>query len=143
MWPSGQPRPLDRGPLSNPCRSRSVKAPALPDARRDAWDHITVDAVRDGLPEGHRALVPVGAGLGLRQGEAFGLGVDMIDFLRREAEVRRQVKWLSGSGLVFAPPKRGKTRTVPLPKVAVALAEHIRRFPPVEVTLPWTGKRGR
>ena len=23
---------------SNPCRSRSVKAPALPDARRDAWD---------------------------------------------------------------------------------------------------------
>ncbi len=78
---------------SNPCRSRSVKAPALPDARRDAWCPATVDAVCDGLPDRHRALVPVGAGLGLRQGEAFGLGVDMIDFLRREVEVRRQVKW--------------------------------------------------
>ncbi|HWB70657.1 MAG TPA: hypothetical protein VG452_00440 [Egibacteraceae bacterium] len=45
---------------------------------------------------------------------------------------------------MLAPPKRGKVRTVPLPQViAVALAEHIRRFPPVEVTLPWTGKRGR
>ena len=128
---------------SNPCRSRSVKAPALPDARRDAWDPVTVDAVRDGLSERHRALVPVGAGLGLRQGEVFGLGVDMIDFLRREVEVRRQVKWLSGRGLVFAAPKRGKTRTVPLPGVvAVALAEHIRQFPAVEVTLPWTGKGG-
>jgi integrase len=85
----------------------------------------------------------VGAGLGLRQGEAFGLGIDVIDFLRREVEVRRQVKWLSGRGLVFAPPRRGKTRTVPLPEVvAVALAEHIRRFPPIEVTLPWTGKGG-
>lgn len=128
---------------SNPCRSRSVKAPALPDARRNAWDPATVDAVCDGLPERHRALVPVGAGLGMRQGEAFGLGVDMIDFLRREVEVRRQVKWLSGRGLVFAPPKRGKTRTVPLPEVvAVALAEHIRRFPSAELTLPWTGKGG-
>jgi hypothetical protein len=30
----------------------------------------------------------------------------------------------------FALPKRGKARTVPLPEVvAVALAEHIRRFP--------------
>jgi integrase len=66
-----------------------------------------------------------------------------VDFLRREVEVRRQVKWLSGRGLVFAPPKRGKTRTVPLPEVvAVALAEHIRRFPSVEVPLPWTGKGG-
>jgi integrase len=107
-----------------------VKAPALPDARRDAWDPATVNAVCDGLPDRHRVLVPVGAGLGLRQGEAFGLGVDMIDFLRREVDVRRQVKWLSGRGLVLAPPKRGKARIVPLPEVvAVALAEHIRRFP--------------
>jgi hypothetical protein len=128
---------------SNPRRSRSVKAPALPDARRAAWDPATVDAVCDGLSDRHRALDPVGAGLGLRQGEAFGLGVDMVDFLRREVDVRRQVKWLSGRGLVFAPPKRGKARIVPLPEVvAVALAEHIRRFPPVEVTLPWTGKGG-
>jgi hypothetical protein len=45
---------------SNPCRSRSVKAPALPDARRDAWDPATVDAVCHGLPDRHRALVPGG-----------------------------------------------------------------------------------
>jgi hypothetical protein len=45
----------------------------------------------------------------------------MVDFLRREVDVRRQVKWLSGRGLVFAPPKRGKARIVPLPEV-VAVA---------------------
>jgi integrase len=39
---------------------------------------------------------------------------------------------------VFDLPKRGKVRTVPLSEtVAVALAEHLRRFPPAEVTLPW------
>lgn len=53
-------------------------------------------------------LVPVGAGLGLRQGEAFGLGVDMIDFLRREVDVCRQVKWLSGRGLMPSDAERGR-----------------------------------
>lgn len=38
---------------------------------------------------------------------------------------------------VFAPPKGGKTREVPLPDVvAFALGESLRRWPAREVTLP-------
>jgi integrase len=41
--------------------------------------------------------------------------------------------------LVYSLPKGGKTRTVPLPKLlAERIAEHAERFPPLEVTLPWT-----
>ncbi|GHA70703.1 hypothetical protein GCM10010391_65560 [Streptomyces anthocyanicus] len=39
---------------------------------------------------------------------------------------------------MFAPPKGGKLRDVPLPSpVADALRAHMKRFPPVEITLPW------
>jgi integrase len=51
--------------------------------------------------------------------------------------VRQHVKKLKG-GLVFAPPKRGKLRDIPLdPEVSAALTEHMETFSPVEVTLPW------
>ncbi|MFC0553603.1 tyrosine-type recombinase/integrase [Planotetraspora thailandica] len=40
--------------------------------------------------------------------------------------------------LVFAPPKGGKIREVPLPEtVALRLSAHIAAFPPVEIRLPW------
>ncbi len=45
---------------------------------------------------------------------------------------------LSRSKPVFALPKGGKTRDVPLPgPVADALRAHMKQFPPVEITLPW------
>jgi integrase len=51
--------------------------------------------------------------------------------------VRRQVKKVRGRH-VFALPKYDKVRDVPLSEpVKVALAEHLRRYPPVAVTLPW------
>ncbi|MEU8981838.1 hypothetical protein ACFVXA_15015 [Streptomyces sp. NPDC058246] len=51
---------------------------------------------------------------------------------------------LSLSKAVFAPPKGGKLRDVPLPDpVAEALQEHIKRFPPVEIKLPWMRANGQ
>jgi hypothetical protein len=47
------------------------------------WAAEQVDAVHNGLPEPWQALVGLGSGLGLRQGECFGLAVEDIDFLRR------------------------------------------------------------
>lgn len=39
---------------------------------------------------------------------------------------------------MLAPPKRGKTREVPLPDiVATALREHVAGYPPLTVELPW------
>jgi integrase len=122
---------------SNPCRARSVRAPSATRRKIVPWEAAAVDAVRAALPPRYRALADAGRGLGLRQGEAFGLSADDVDFLRRVVHVRRQVKRL-GNGLVFAPPKRGKERIVPLPhSVGLRLSAHIAEFPPTAVALPW------
>jgi hypothetical protein len=67
----------------------------------------------------------------------FGLAVDPVDFLGRTPHVRLQVRMV-GKELVFAPPKGGREREVPLPDVvSMALAENLQSFPAMEVTLPW------
>jgi integrase len=107
------------------------------------WTAEQVAAVRAGLPAHYAALADAGAGLGLRQGEGFGLAVDDVDFLRRMVHVRRQVRIVGGK-LVFAPPKGGKERDVPLPDtVALRMSAHIAAHPPVSVMLPWRAPGGR
>lgn len=65
------------------------------------------------------------------------VSVDAIDFESDTLHVGQQLK-LSRSKPVFAPPKGGKLRDVPLPApVAASLRAHMKRFPPAEVTLPW------
>ncbi|MFE1892270.1 tyrosine-type recombinase/integrase [Streptomyces microflavus] len=121
----------------NPCRAGSVRAPKLDARKLNPWTRERVLAVREGLPQQYKAIVDVGAGCGLRQGEVFGLAVDEVDFLGGTVHVVRQVKMV-GSQLVFAPPKGGKLREVPLPEVvAHALARHVTQRPPIEITLPW------
>ncbi|WP_351230362.1 site-specific integrase [Streptomyces sp. NPDC002133] len=127
----------DRLVAKNPCRAASVKAPAASPSRVRPWTAAQVFAVRDALPDHYRAMVDVGGGCGLRQGEIFGLPVDEVGFLTGWLHVGYQVKLVNGHP-VFAPPKRGKVRDVPLPKqVSHVLAAHMKRFPPAEVTLPW------
>ncbi|MEW2316972.1 tyrosine-type recombinase/integrase [Streptomyces bauhiniae] len=121
----------------NPCRAGSVRAPKLDRRKITPWTRERVFALRDGLPSQYATTVDVGAGCGLRQGEIFGLALDEVDFIGGGVHVVRQVK-LVGPHLVFAPPKGGKLRDVPLPEVVSdALAAHITRRPPVDVTLPW------
>jgi integrase len=135
---------VDDGLLAkNPTRARSVKAPAVDRRRIESWSPEQVAAVRAALPARFRAMADCGAGLGMRQGEVFGLAVGDVDFLRRTVTVRRQVKRV-GSRLVFGPPKGGKQRQIPLPEsVALALAEHISGCPPGTVTLPWQAPGGK
>lgn len=96
-----------------------------------------VHALYAALPERYRAIAYVAAGCGLRGGEVFGLELSAVNFLRREAEVRHQLKVLSGRRPFLAPPKtRTSRRTVELPEVvSTALARHLERFPagPVEL----------
>lgn len=128
---------------TNPCAASSVRAPALDGARIVPWTREQVAAVVDAHPTRYRAVPVVGAGLGLRQGEVFGLGLEDVDFLRRKVLVRRQVKLVKGRP-IFAPPKGRKEREVPLPDVvAVALAEHLRNRPALEVGLPWRDLGGK
>lgn len=82
--------------------------------------------MRTALPERYRAMVDIGAGCGLRQGEIIGLAEDdAIDFEAGTLRVVRQVKLIRGKA-VFAPPKCGKERDVPLPSsVADAIRDHV------------------
>ncbi|SFG13450.1 tyrosine-type recombinase/integrase [Streptomyces mirabilis] len=122
----------------NPCSARSVRAPRLEPRKVKPWPIRRVMGVREALPERYQALVSVAAGLGLRQGEVFGLAVEDVDFLSGVVHVVRQVKLLHRHRAVFAPPKGGKERDVPLPEsVAFALARHLKNFPATEITLPW------
>ncbi len=130
---------VDDGLISrNPCRAGSVKLPA-PDRRRVVpWPAEQVAAVAAELPDRYAALAVAGAGLGLRQGELFGLAVGDVDFLRGVVHVCRQVK-IVGNRQAFALPKGGRQRDVPLAEtVALRLAAHLQAWPPVEVTLPWS-----
>ncbi len=134
---------VDDGCLSkNPCGARSVRAPAPGTGRVVPWTTQRTFAVRAGLPEKYRALVDLGGGCGLRQGEMFGLPADEIRFDTGWMHVAYQVKPVNGR-LVFAPPKRNKERDVPVSdRVAHALKQHMEMFPPVEVTLPWLRPNG-
>ncbi len=90
-----------------------------------------VGALVDAAPDRYRALVVLGAGCGLRLGEALGLKVSRVRFLERELNVVEQLTLVPGAPPKLAPPKtRGSVRTVPLASVvATALAEHLAAFP--------------
>ena len=122
----------------NPCKASSVTRPATSRRKVVPWPAEWVSSMHDAVPAKYRIAVTLGSGLGLRQGEVFGLGVEDIDFLRGIVEVRRQVKVFSGNRLVFGLPKGDKTRSVPLPdSVAKELSGHLAAHPRRGVTLPW------
>lgn len=126
----------------NPCKAKTIKAPVVPERKARAWTRERVQAVRAELRDRYRILVDIGVGAGHRQGEAFAIDVDLdIDEEAEVIHIRRQVKRVAGK-LVFALPKNGKERTVPLPRyLAAQIHAHKAAFPPQEVTLPWGDPR--
>jgi integrase len=119
----------------NPCHAKTVKPPPPPERKARAWTKERVMAVRAGLDQRFRVMVDLGVGAGLRQGEVLGLSVD--DIGEDCIHVNRQMKVVRNR-LVFAPPKGGKTRIVPMPRyLAKQITVHTETFAPVVVTLPW------
>ena len=122
----------------NPCRAGSVRRPKVEPRKVVPWPVEQVLAVRSALPQRYGIVATLAAGLGLRQGEVFGLSSDDVDFLRGRVEVRRQVQLLPNGSAVFALPKGGKSRAVPLPdSVRDELAAYLAAFRPRRVALPW------
>ncbi|MFI6324645.1 tyrosine-type recombinase/integrase [Nonomuraea sp. NPDC050556] len=127
----------DRVIPRNPCQAKGIKLPPIVQGKVQPWLFEWVDGMRDALPERYEVMVDIGAGLGLRQGEIFGLSVEDVDFLRRVVHVRRQVKVIRGR-LVYGLPKGDKERDVPLPdSVALRLSAHLAATPAVNVDMPW------
>ncbi|HEY0888650.1 MAG TPA: single-stranded DNA-binding protein [Nocardioides sp.] len=71
--------------LANPSRARSVRRQKRGHHKVVPWPRERVLAVRDELPARFQLMVWLGAGLGLRQGEIFGLSPDDIDLAARYA----------------------------------------------------------
>jgi integrase len=128
----------------NPCKVKNIVKPPKPDERKTLpWEAARISAIRAALPYRYQAMTDAGKGAGLRQGEVFGLSPDDIDWLRKIIHVRRQVK-IVGGRRVFAPPKFGKDRDVPLSAVlAMRLSAHLKVFPAAAVTLPWQRPGGK
>lgn len=127
----------DRLVPSNPFAVKTVRAPRYVPTKVVPWPVDRLAAFRATVEGRYRVCVDLGSGCGLRQGEIFGVSPDDIDPVRPVLHVIRQVK-IVREKLVFAPPKGGKVREVPLPdSVAARLREHAAEYPPVAVTLPW------
>jgi integrase len=120
----------------NPCAARSVTRPRGEYPKVVPWTPARVSAVREALGERYRLALSLGAGCGMRQGEVFGLSLDDIDEEGQVIHVVRQLKLMRGR-FVFALPKQGRVRDIPLPdSVKAALRTHIERYPPLTMTFP-------
>ena len=86
-----------------------VKVPVVPLPVEDA--RALTDAMT-GIAEHLRAAIVVGWGLGLRQGEIFGLAVDRLDFRRLRVTIDQQVsvQVADGAGGIHGSPLNRRTR---------------------------------
>jgi integrase len=127
----------DKRIRQNPLRAKSIQRPR-PEARKVVpWARTRVERVEDALPESYRLVVPMGAGLGLRQGEIFGASEDDFDRDTQMFTVARQIRWI-GTTPVFAPPKGGKTRQVPVSAAVLGeVDDWVEAGRGMTVTLPW------
>jgi integrase len=121
----------------NPCHARTVVRPRPVPPTIVPWSRARIAAMGFAMADRYKIVMVLGAGCGLRQGELFGISLDDIDREAGVLHVVRQVRVVDGRQ-VFSLPKRNKTRDVPLARSALRLVdEHLGRFEPVAVTLPW------
>lgn len=116
---------VDDGVIAHNPASRA-RLPKVELSRAQPVPLATVALISDALPAWLRIAVPLGVGVGLRQGELSGLTVDRLDMLRRTLRVDQQLV-----GAALAPTKTTSSdRTVPLAAFVVeSLAEHLATHP--------------
>lgn len=111
--------------VRSPCRG--VRLPAAEPKATKIVAGSDLERLAAVMRPEYRAMVWLGAVLGLRWGEVAGLRVDRVDLLRRTITVAEQVtRGLGGVGFV-APPKSSagrRTLTIPAPLVKV-LSAHL------------------
>lgn len=128
---------------SNPALARSVKRPRMNNRQVVPWSRERAKAVRTHLPDRYKLAIDLPAGIGIRKGELFAFSLDDIDRNRQLVKVQRQVRLVQGRP-VFALPKGGKTREVPIGSALLhQLDRYAERFQPVPVTLPWAHLGGK
>jgi integrase len=121
---------LDGRIVRSPCIG--IRLPKIPKIRVQPLSTEQVAALIEAMPPRYQALIWVGAGAGLRQGEAFGLTVPHLEFLKRNVVVAQQLHQVVGHPVALAPPKtEASVRSIPVGEsVLTALARHLELFPP-------------
>ena len=110
--------------------ARRVALPAVRPPERAGLSPADLARLADALPANYRALLLTGAVLGLRWGEAVGLRVRDIDFMRRTVTVAQTVEELAGHVRIVPEAKtKASLRTMAAPpflidELARHLAEH-------------------
>jgi integrase len=93
----------DRLIVATPCVD--VRLPTREPKRVEPLATEQVEALIAAMPDRYRVLVVLAAGTGLRQGEAFGVELGAIDWLRRTLHVRQQLVLMAGGAPYVAPLK--------------------------------------
>ena len=114
---------------ASPCYK--IKLPGMPPRRLQALTADQVGALLEHAPPRDYAVLALGVGTGMRQGEVLGLTLPHLRLLARELSVERQCRVDPGG-----PPEitdeletAASRRVVPLPQfVVTALARHIELF---------------
>jgi integrase len=115
--------------MRSPCVD--VRLPKIEKPRVSPMSVEQVTLLLESMEPRYRALVVLGAGAGLRQGEAFGLTVPHVDFLRRTIHVEQQLMLLPKQPAFLAPPKTPSSdRRIPVGDFVLhALARHMQEYP--------------
>lgn len=132
----------DRMIASHPCTK--IKRPKVPKRRALPMTAEQVETSIPALPERAQIVPILSAGAGLREGEALGLCVERVDWLRRVARIDQQLVTVTGRAPFLAPPKtEASEREVPLSDFVLdALAAHLARFPATTTLETVTGEPG-
>lgn len=119
----------DRVLSHTPCRS--IRLPAKGGSRVRVPSEDELGQLLDAAPAHARALIVMMAGSGMRLGEATGVTVDRVDFLRRTITIDRQLIDVVAGLPRWGPPKTAAShRTVPVPaEVTDAIGAHLAAWP--------------
>ncbi|MGH3429918.1 MAG: site-specific integrase, partial [Mycobacteriales bacterium] len=111
----------------SPCRG--IKLPAVTSTRRTLLSAEDVGRIAEATAGPYRAMVWLGAILGLRWSEVAGLTVRAVDMLQRKLTVDTAVtRDRHGQPVVGRPKSTAGTRTIAMPEALVSLlAEHLAR----------------
>lgn len=129
--------------VANPCAR--VPLPRIEKRVIEPLEAASVVALFGAMPPRYAVTVLLGAGAGLRQGEALGLLAPRVDFLRRRIHVEEQIQGDNGAEPMMRPLKtRASLRIVPVDDVVLdALTAHMSTWERGPYGLLVTGRVGR
>jgi integrase len=119
----------DRLLVASPCYK--TKLPGIPTRRLQAFTADEVGALLDHTPSRDYAVLALGVGTGMRQGEVLGLTMPHLRLLARELSVEQQCRVVPGGPPEITPELKtaASRRVLPLSAfVVTALARHIELF---------------